>query len=144
MNQFKLDKLYMDIAMRVGKESAAKRKQVGAVIVKDNNIVSFGWNGTPSGFDNNCECPETGETIPEVLHAEENALGKLLESGSPTSLKGATIYLTFSPCFRCAKMIARSGIKRVMYNREHSDQDPITFLNKQDIECIYVSPVMEI
>jgi dCMP deaminase len=116
----KLDKIYMNIARETSSLSLSMRKQVGAIIVKDNNILSFGFNGTPSGMDNSCE-DEEGDTLWYVLHAESNAIAKVAKSTS--SSEGATMYCTLSPCNDCAKMIIQAGIKRVVYKdqyREHT------------------------
>lgn len=130
--QQKYDKLYLDITLRISEMSLATRKKVGCCIVKDNNIISFGWNGTPSGFDNQCET-ENGDTKPEVIHAEMNAFSKLLKNGNQ-SIEGATIYLTLSPCWDCAKVIIQSGVKRVVYLDEYRNIDPLRFLEKTGID----------
>lgn len=124
--------LYMDIAYRVSEMSHAKRRKVGCVIVKDERIISMGWNGMPTGMTNNCEIDESdqmyvGTTKREVLHAEANALMKLAKYGS--SSNGATLYTTTSPCFECAKLIYQSGIKKLVYSEFYTDQQPLTFLN---------------
>jgi len=106
----------MNVAKEVAKLSYCKRKQVGAVIVKDSNIISFGYNGTLAGEDNCCETHEN-TTKDEVVHAEANAILKL--SGSRESAKGATLYLTLTPCIECSKMIAVAGIERVVYNEDY-------------------------
>jgi len=106
----------MNVAKEVAKLSYCKRKQVGAVIVKDSNIISFGYNGTLAGEDNCCETPEN-TTKDEVVHAEANAILKL--SGSHESAKGATLYLTLTPCIECSKMITVAGIERVVYNEDY-------------------------
>ena len=112
------DKVYMKIAKQIAKLSRAKRKQVGAILVKDHNILSFGYNGTPSKMDNKCEDFDTGETKPEVLHAETNALMKVARTTQTT--QGATLYITFSPCYECSKLLIQGGIKQVVYLDEHS------------------------
>ena len=99
--QNKFDELYMDIAERVAQLSHAERKKVGAVLVRDGNILAFGYNGTPSGFDNACECDNI--TKREVLHAESNAIAKVARSTE--SAEGSSLYVTLSPCFECAKLI---------------------------------------
>lgn len=129
MNKF--DYLYMDIALRVSEMSYSNRSKVGCVIVKDNNIVAFGWNGTPNGFDNRCE-DENNNTIDEVIHSEENAICKAARQG--ISLNDSTIYLTLSPCPNCAKLIIQSGIKRVVYYEEYRINKSIEFLKKCNIE----------
>jgi dCMP deaminase len=117
--QYHLDLMYMDIASRVGQQSYAVRSKVGAVIVNGNNILSYGYNGTPHGFDNTCEI-DTDEgkvTKTEVLHAESNAIAKVAQSTQ--SSKNATLYVTMSPCIDCAKLIIQSGIKRVVYKHDY-------------------------
>lgn len=131
MNKF--DNLYMDIAKRISSMSFSKRSKVGCVIIKDNNIVAFGWNGMPSGFDNSCE-DENNNTFDEVIHAEENAICKAALQG--ISLNGATLYLTMSPCPHCSKLILQSGIKRVVYLEEYRITKSIEFLKKCNIEII--------
>src|SRR5690242_14003254 len=111
------DRFYMSLALTIAESSRAKRLKVGALLVKDGNIISFGFNGTPKGFDNVCEI--NGKTKPEVLHAESNAITKCAKS--TMSSEGATLYTTDSPCFECAKLIIQSGIVRVVYEREFRD-----------------------
>ena len=126
----KYHRLYMDIAYRVAEMSHAKRRKVGCVIVKDERIISMGWNGMPTGMPNLCEDYDTlravSTTKKEVLHAEANALMKLAKYGS--SANGATLYTTTSPCFECAKLIYQSGIKKLVYSEFYTDQKPLTFL----------------
>ena len=120
--------------------SYAKRLKVGAIITKDDRVISIGYNGTPAGWDNNCEdeirYPDTEgitlKTKPEVLHAEANAIGKLARSSE--SGINATMYLTHSPCFDCAKLIHVAGINKVFYRTEYRNTDGIEFLNKCNIE----------
>ena len=129
----------MDIATRWGQMSHARRKQVGCIIVKDGRIISDGYNGTPHGFDNNCEV-ETRfgyETKPEVLHAESNAITKLAK-GTQSSI-GSTVYVTLMPCFDCAKLMIQSGIKRVVYLEEYRFTDGIDLLNKAGIEVCHLT-----
>lgn len=132
----KRDNLYLDIADRVGQESHAVRAKVGAVLVRDDNILSMGYNGMPAGMHNECEEPdyatETMITRREVLHAESNALAKIARS--TLSSDGATLYVTLSPCFECAKLIVQSGVKRVVYRDEYRDNSSITFLKENNIE----------
>ena len=123
--QQKYDKLYLDIAEKVSEMSYAERKKVGAVIVKDGNIISFGWNGTPSGHSNGCE-DTLGKTLPYVIHAEQNAIYKL--SKSTTNSAGSTLYVTLSPCITCALGIIQTGITRVVYIEKYSDTSGIDFL----------------
>lgn len=138
----KFDKQYLRIAKIWAENSHAVRSKVGSIIVKDNMIISDGYNGTPSGFDNCCEYeihsfrPEDGEFIelktkPEVLHAEANAITKLAKSTQ--SSDGATLYVTMSPCFECAKLIIQSGIKRVVYEEEYRKTDGLELLKKAGI-----------
>jgi len=109
------DDLYMDIAKRVSKMSYDKDTQVGAVIVKDGNIISMGWNGTPAGFPNECKHPSTGVTLPYVIHAEANAICKLSRDGG--NGLGSTLYSTLAPCMECTKLILQSGIKEVVIDK---------------------------
>lgn len=122
--------LYLDLALRISKESYCKRLQVGALIVKDGNIISFGYNGTPSGLPNVCE--ENNVTLPTVLHAESNAITKACKS--PISTEGATMYMTHSCCVECAKLIVQSGIKKVYYLKDYRDLNGIKLLQDCDIE----------
>lgn len=115
--------------------SYCKRKQVGALIVKDRMIISDGYNGTPSGFENCCEDSE-GKTQWFVLHAEANAILKL--AASTQSAKHATLYLTLSPCKECSKLILQSGISRVVYLNEYSDNEGIIFLKEHNIEVLQI------
>ena len=123
----KYDISYMKMAIEWGKLSYCKRKQVGALIVKDRTIISDGYNGTPSGLENICE-DEKGNTKWYVLHAEANAILKL--AGSTGSSLGATLYVTLSPCKECSKLILQSGIKRVVYAELYRDDEGLTFLKK--------------
>lgn len=134
MNKF--DKAYLKMAQEWAKLSYCKRKQVGALIVKDRMIISDGYNGTPSGFENCCE-DEDGRTHWYVLHAEANAILKL--AASTQSAKGATLYLTLSPCKECSKLILQAGINRLVYINEYSDDDGISFLKNHGIEIIQIS-----
>jgi len=136
--QRQLDETYLKMANTWGQLSKAKRKQVGCLIVRDGRIISDGYNGTPHGFDNNCEFPTRFgiETKPEVLHAESNALTKLAKSTQ--SSDGATVYVTLSPCFDCAKLMIQSGIKRAVYNDKYSSTAGIDILIKAGIEVIQV------
>jgi|TARA_B100000497_G_scaffold54380_1_gene62318 dCMP deaminase len=117
------------------KLSYCKRRQVGALIVKDKMIISDGYNGTPSGFENFCE-DEDGYTKWYVLHAEANAIAKV--SGSTQSTKGATLYITLSPCRECSKLIFQSGISRVVYSKKYKDQSGIDFLVKSGINVDFI------
>ena len=111
------DHLYMDIANRVSEMSYDEDTKVGAVIVKDGNIISMGWNGTPSGFPNHCKDTSTGNTLPIVIHAEANAICKLARSS--TDGQGATLYTTLSPCTECTKLILQSGIDNVVVGQAY-------------------------
>ena len=126
----KYDKAYLRIAKEWGLLSYCKRKQVGAIIVKDRMIISDGYNGTPSGFDNCCEDDE-GLTRWDVLHAEANAILKVARSTQ--SCEGATLYITLSPCKECSKLIHQSGIKRVVYQNGYRDDSGIQFLKKAGV-----------
>jgi dCMP deaminase len=129
--QTKYDKAYLRIASEWGKLSYCKRKQVGAIIVRDRMIISDGYNGTPSGFENCCEDTE-GLTQWYVLHAEANAILKVARSTQ--SCENATLYITLSPCKECSKLIHQSGIKRVVYKNGYRDTSGIDFLVKAGIE----------
>ncbi|MDB4037376.1 dCMP deaminase family protein [Polaribacter sp.] len=131
--QLKFDKAYLKMALEWGKLSHCKRKQVGALIVKDRMIISDGFNGTPTGFENCCE-DENGATKWEVLHAEANAILKV--ASSTQSAKNATLYITLSPCTQCSKLIHQAGIKRVVYANAYKDDAGIKFLEKAGIELI--------
>ncbi len=127
----KFDDKYMQMAAIWATNSYCKRRQVGALIVKDRMIISDGYNGTPSGFENICE-DENGVTKPYVLHAEANAISKVAKSGN--SAEGATLYVTASPCMECAKLIIQSGIRRVVYRDEYRLTDGIDLLRRAGVE----------
>ena len=127
----KFDEKYMEMASVWATNSYCKRRQVGALLVKDRMIISDGYNGTPSGFENVCE-DENGVTKPYVLHAEANAISKVAKSGN--SADGATLYVTASPCMECAKLIIQSGIRRVVYRDEYRLTDGIDLLRRAGIE----------
>jgi len=131
--QLKYDIAYLKMAFEWAKLSHCKRKQVGALIVKDRMIISDGYNGTPSGFNNCCE-NDSYETKWTVLHAEANAILKVASSTQSTS--GATLYVTLSPCKDCSKLIYQSGIKRVVYANEYKDTTGIDFLRKAGVELL--------
>ncbi|WP_418651154.1 deoxycytidylate deaminase [Tenacibaculum aestuariivivum] len=133
--QLKYDKAYLKMAQEWGKLSHCKRKQVGAIIVKDRMIISDGYNGTPSGFENYCE-DEEGYTKWYVLHAEANAILKV--AASTQSCKGATLYITLSPCQQCSKLIHQAGIKRVVYAEGYKDSSGVDFLAKAGIELLHL------
>ena len=126
----KFDQSYIQMAAIWAKNSYCKRRQVGALLVKDRMIISDGYNGTPSGFENNCE-DENGVTKPYVLHAEANAITKVAKSGN-NSL-GATLYVTAAPCLECAKLIIQAGINRVVYKDEYRLTDGVDLLRKAGI-----------
>ena len=126
----KFDHSYLEMAQIWAQNSYCKRRKVGALLVKDRMIISDGYNGTPSGFENICE--EDGVTKPYVLHAEANAITKVAKSGN--SSEGATLYVTASPCLECSKLIIQSGIKRVVYRDEYRLTDGIDLLRRAGIE----------
>lgn len=130
-----LDKRYMRMAAIWAENSYCKRRQVGALIVKDKMIISDGYNGTPAGFENVCE-DEDGETKPYVLHAEANAITKV--ACSHNSSMGATMYVTTSPCIECAKLIIQAGIKRVVYNQRYRRTDGCALLKRAGIETVCI------
>ena len=131
--QAELDRRYIRMAQIWAENSYCKRRQVGAIIVKDKMIISDGYNGTPSGFENICE-DDNGLTKPYVLHAEANAITKIARSGNNSD--GATLYVTSSPCIECAKLIIQAGIKRVVYSEEYRLTDGIDLLRRAGIEVI--------
>jgi dCMP deaminase len=133
--QEKYDSTYLKMATEWSKLSHCKRKQVGALIVKDKMIISDGYNGTPSGFDNCCE-NENGETIWNVLHAEANAILKV--ASSTQSCKNATLYITLSPCKECSKLIHQAGFKRLVYAEAYKDTSGLDFLKKTNIELVHL------
>ena len=134
--QLKYDKAYLKMALEWGELSYCKRRKVGALIVKDKMIISDGYNGTPTGFENFCEDDE-GYTKWYVLHAEANAIAKV--SSSTQSTNGATLYITLSPCKECCKLIFQSGIIRVVYNKKYKDTSGLEFLTKAGVETCLVS-----
>lgn len=138
--QLKYDKAYLRIATEWGKLSSCKRKQVGSLIVKDRMIISDGYNGTPSGFENYCEDDE-GYTKWYVLHAEANAILKV--ASSTQSCKGATLYITMSPCKECSKLIHQAGIIRVVYNQGYKDDSGLKFLEKAGIDLQLIEQLEE-
>ena len=130
-----LDRRYLRMAKIWAENSYCKRRQVGAIIVKDKMIISDGFNGTPSGFENVCEDSD-GMTKPYVLHAEANALTKVARSNN--SSDGATLYVTASPCLECSKLIIQSGITRVVYDELYRLTDGIDLLKRAGIECVHL------
>jgi dCMP deaminase len=133
--QLRYDKAYLRMAQEWAKLSHCKRKQVGAIIVKDRMIISDGYNGTPTGFKNCCE-DEDGYTKWYVLHAEANAITKV--ASSTQSCRGATLYVTLSPCTDCSKLIHQAGIVRVVYSQAYKDCSGLDFLEKAGVELVYI------
>lgn len=133
--QRKYDVAYLKMAKEWGKLSYCKRKQVGALIVKDKMIISDGYNGTPTGFENICE-DEEDHTKWYVLHAEANAILKV--ASSTQSCRGATLYITMSPCRECSKLIHQSGIKRLVYVDRYKDDEGLLFLEKAGVEIVHI------
>ncbi|NQW36507.1 MAG: dCMP deaminase family protein [Flavobacteriales bacterium] len=131
--QLRYDTAYLKMALEWAKLSRCNRRQVGALIVKDKMIISDGYNGTPSGFDNCCEDDE-GLTKWEVLHAEANAILKVASSSQ--SCKGSTLYITLSPCRECSKLIHQAGIKRMVYNKGYRDTSGLEFLENAGVELM--------
>lgn len=138
VKQTKYDKAYLRMAKEWGKLSSCTRKQVGAIIVKDRMIISDGYNGTPTGFENFCE-DEDGYTKWYVLHAEANAILKV--ASSTQSCQGATLYITLSPCRECSKLIHQSGIKRVVYQIGYKDDSGLKFLEKAGVEIEHMPEI---
>ena len=132
-----LDERYIRMARIWGENSYCKRRRVGALIVKEKMIISDGYNGTPSGFENVCE-DENGRTKPYVLHAEANAITKVARSNN--SSDGATLYVTCSPCIECAKLIIQSGIRRVVFSEMSHNRDGVALLSRNGIETELVEP----
>lgn len=133
--QHELDKRYLRMASIWAENSYCKRRQVGALIVKDQMIISDGYNGTPSGFENVCE-DEQNVTFPYVLHAEANAITKV--AASSNSSKGATIYVTSAPCIECSKLIIQSGIVRVVYSEKYRTEEGCDLLKKANIQIDFI------
>jgi len=131
-----LDKRYLRMATIWSENSYCKRRQVGALIVKDKMIISDGYNGTPSGFENVCE-DENNVTYPYVLHAEANAITKIARSNNNS--EGATLYVTDAPCIECSKLIIQAGIKRVVYARQYRLDDGLQLLKKAGIEVVFMA-----
>ena len=136
--QEKYDRAYLRMAAEWGKLSYCERKQVGAIIVKDRMIISDGYNGTPTGFENFCE-DENGYTKWYVLHAEANAISKV--ASSTQSCEDATLYITLSPCRECSKLIHQCGIKRVVYQNAYKDDSGLRFLEKAGIELVHLPQI---
>ena len=133
--QLTLDRRYLRMARIWAENSYCKRRQVGALIVKDKSIISDGYNGTPSGFENICE-DEQGVTKKYVLHAEANAITKV--AASTNNCCGATVYVTASPCIECAKLIIQAGIKRVVYSEEYHLRDGVELLQHAVVEVLFL------
>lgn len=134
--QEELDKRYIRMAAIWAENSYCQRRKVGVLIVKDKMIISDGYNGTPSGFENVCE-DENGITKPYVLHAEANAITKIARSNN--SSDGSTMYVTASPCIECAKLIIQAGIKRVVYSEKYRLEDGINLLKRAGVEVLYIA-----
>lgn len=133
--QLRYDRAYLGMADQWSKLSHCKRKQVGAIIVKDEMVISDGYNGTPAGFDNCCE-DDGGNTHWYVLHAEANAILKVAKSTN--NCKGATLYLTLSPCKDCSKLVLQAGITRVVYINSYKDTEGIEFLQSAGVDTIQI------
>ncbi len=146
--QSDLDRVYLKMAEDLSTLSHAKRRKVGCLIVKDTQIISEGYNGTPCGFDNNCEYIDHVDemyTKPEVLHAESNAITKLARSTN--SSEGATMYVTCSPCFDCAKLIIQAGISRVVYQNLYTNKncmEALALLSKAHISLTQIKKIKEV
>ena len=138
--QHVLDSRYLRMALIWAENSYCKRRKVGALVVKDKAIISDGYNGTPSGFENVCE-DDNNVTKPYVLHAEANAITKLARSTN--SGQGATLYVTASPCIECAKLIIQAGIRRVVYGEKYRLDDGIRLLQRAGVDVVY-SPVHDV
>ena len=133
--QLELDKRYLRMARIWAENSYCTRRKVGALIVKDKMIISDGYNGTPSGFENVCEL-DNGTTKPYVLHAEANAITKIAKSSNNSD--GATLYVTASPCLECSKLIVQSGIRRVVYSEAYRLTDGIDLLKRAGVEVVFI------
>lgn len=138
--QLTTDRRYLRMARIWSENSYCQRRKVGAIIVNGSMIISDGYNGTPSGFENVCE-DETGMTKPYVLHAEANAISKVARSNN--SSEGATLYVTASPCLECAKLIIQSGIRRVVYNEIYRITDGIDLLRRAGVQCDFIENLNE-
>ena len=138
--QTQRDYLYMRMARTWAENSYCVRRQVGALLVKGNMIISDGYNGTPSGFENQCE-DDNNVSKPYVLHAEANAITKVARSNN--SSDGATLYVTTSPCMECSKLIIQAGIRRVVYGEEYRITDGLDILRRADIEVVYLQPQVQ-
>lgn len=130
-----IDLRYLRMAYIWAENSYCKRRQVGALLVRDRMIISDGYNGTPCGFENNCET-EDGVTLPYVLHAEANAITKVARSNN--SSESSTLYVTTSPCMECSKLIIQAGIKRVVFSEMYRIADGIDLLQRSGVECVHL------
>ena len=130
-----LDRRYLRMALIWAENSYCERRQVGALLVRDGTIISDGFNGTPSGFENVCE-DESGVTKPYVLHAEANAITKIARSNN--SSEGSTLYVTASPCLECSKLIIQSGIRRVVFHELYRLSDGLELLERAGVECVHI------
>ncbi|MDE7025051.1 MAG: dCMP deaminase family protein [Paramuribaculum sp.] len=133
-----LDKRYLRMASIWAENSYCQRRKVGAILVKDQMIISDGFNGTPAGFENVCEDTD-GTTKPYVLHAEANAITKVARSNN--SSNGSTLYITASPCLECSKLIIQSGIRRVVYNDLYRITDGLDLLHRAGVECVHIPDI---
>lgn len=133
VNQHKKNRVYLSLAKEWSSLSRAKRRKVGCLVVRDNQIISDGYNGTPSGFPNACEGKD-GLTLPSVLHAESNAISKLARSTQ--SSEGSVLYTTLAPCFDCAKLIIQAGIKKVCYLDDYTSSDGLDILKEANIRVV--------
>lgn len=133
---FRLDKVYLKMAKEWSENSYCKRSKVGCLVVKNKTIISDGYNGTPTGFPNECEDCDN-KTLPFVLHAEANAITKL--SQNTVTSQGATMYITLSPCYECAKLIIQAGIKRIVFSEFYRITDSLELLNQAGIEIVYIN-----
>lgn len=133
--QLQIDKRYIRMAGIWAENSYCQRRKVGAIVVKNQMIISDGYNGTPSGFENVCE-DENNMTKPYVLHAEANAITKIARSSN--SSEGATMYVTASPCIECAKLIVQAGIRRVVYSEKYRLEDGLDLLRRAGVEVVYL------
>lgn len=133
-----IDKRYLRMASIWAENSYCQRRKVGAILVRDQMIISDGYNGTPAGFENVCEDAD-GTTKPYVLHAEANAITKVARSNN--SSEGSTLYITASPCLECAKLIIQAGIKRVVFNELYRLADGIDLLRRAGVECTHIADI---
>lgn len=137
--QHQIDSRYLRMARIWAENSYCQRRKVGAILVKEQMIISDGFNGTPAGFENICEDVNSGLTKPYVLHAEANAITKVARSNN--SSEGSTLYITASPCLECAKLIIQAGIKRIVFNELYRITDGIDLLERAGIECVHLQNI---